>query len=326
MSANDDLTPDRLVSMYRTMVLIRCFDELALRLRLDGRIQGAVHPYIGEEAIAVGVITAIDPDDKIVSNHRGHGHCIAKGADLARMVAELLGRRDGHCHGKGGSMHIADYDRGIVGANGIVGAGLPIGAGSALASTLRGDNTLVVAFFGDGATGQGVFHEALNYSSLVKLPVIWVCENNGYASETPLERSIPIASISTLASGYGMPASTIDGTDVMAVYQASRNAVAHVRAGNGPVFLECRAHRMGVHSQRGAQIVEKRPPEELEKARKLDPIGSFERRLLKSRALDLDRIATIRDQVDRELAEALAFADASPPPDPAEAYTDVYAA
>ena len=319
------LTPERLVLMYRTMVLIRRFDELTLRLRLDGQIHGVVHPYFGEEAVAVGVISALDSSDKIVSHHRGHGHCIAKGADVARMVAELLGRRDGHCRGKGGSMHIADFDQGIVGANGIVGAGLPIGAGSALASKLRGDHTLVAAFFGDGASGQGVFHEALNYSSIARLPVIWVCENNGYAADTPLERSIPIANISTLAGAYGMPSSVIDGTDILAVYRATTDAVAHTRAGNGPVFIECRVHRLGIHSQRGVPLVDKRPPELVAAARLQDPIRSFERWLVDSSILDLERIASINEEVSAELTEALTFAEASPPPDPAEAYSGAYA-
>src|SRR6266516_4540428 len=177
---------DQLLAMFRQMVLIRRFDELAMELRLEGRIYGVVHPYIGQEAIAVGVCANLETTDRLTSTHRGHGHCIAKGADIKRMMAELFGRRDGYCKGKGGSMHIADFDIGMLGANGIVGAGLPIAAGAAVAAQLEGSDVVAVGFFGDGATGEGPFHESLNIASLLKLPVVWVCENNQYAADTPV--------------------------------------------------------------------------------------------------------------------------------------------
>src|SRR5438067_2826150 len=206
-----------LLGMFRQMVLIRRFDELAMQLRLEGRIYGVVHPYIGEEAIAVGVCANLRTTDRIVSNHRGHGHCIAKGADIKRMMAELFGRRDGYCKGKGGSMHIADFDVGMLGANGIVGAGLPIAAGAAVAAQLEGSDAVAVGFFGDGATGEGPFHESLNISALMKLPVVWVCENNQYAAETPVESGLAARNVADLAAGYGMPGELVDGHDVLAV-------------------------------------------------------------------------------------------------------------
>src|SRR5919198_878308 len=193
---------DQLLAMFRQMVLIRRFDELAMELRLAGRIYGVVHPYIGQEAIAVGICANLQPSDRLTSTHRGHGHCIAKGADIKRMMAELFGRRDGYCKGKGGSMHIADFDVGMLGANGIVGAGLPITAGAGLAAQLEGGDNVAVGFFGDGATGEGPFHESLNIAALWKLPVVWICENNGYAVETPIETALAAEHVADLAAGY----------------------------------------------------------------------------------------------------------------------------
>src|ERR687886_1004480 len=193
--------PDECIQMYRQMVLIRHFEELALKLRQEGLIHGVVHPYSGQEAVAVGVCANLRPSDRIVSNHRGHGHCIAKGADIKRMMAELFGRRDGYCKGKGGSMHIADFDVGMLGANGIVGAGFPIAAGAALAAQLAGTDDVAACFFGDGATGAGAFHESFNISAVWKLPVVWVCENNQYAVDTPIEAALARTDVATLAQG-----------------------------------------------------------------------------------------------------------------------------
>src|SRR5579859_2939296 len=228
---DDALEPDLCLEMYRQMVLIRHFEELALQLRMADRIHGVVHPYSGQEAIAVGVCANLRVSDRIVSNHRGHGHCIAKGADVKRMMAELFGRRDGYCKGKGGSMHIADFDAGMLGANGIVGAGLPITAGAGVAAQLEGSDTVAVGFFGDGATGEGPFHESLNISALMKLPVIWVCENNQFAAETPVAAGLAAPNVADLAAGYDMPGVIVDGNDVLAVYAASREAVQRARAG-----------------------------------------------------------------------------------------------
>src|ERR1041385_3159309 len=197
------------------MIMIREFDERAIQLRLAGKIYGAVHPYVGQEAVAVGVCTPLAITDRVTSTHRGHGHCIAKGADIKRMMAELFGRVDGYCKGKGGSMHIADFDVGMLGANGIVGAGLPIAAGAAVAAQLEGSDAVAVGFFGDGATGEGPFHESLNIASLLKLPVVWVCENNQFAAETPVDSGLAARHIADLAAGYNMPGYTIDGNVVL---------------------------------------------------------------------------------------------------------------
>src|SRR5436190_5089317 len=222
--------PDACVEMYRQMVLIRHFEELALKLNTEGRIHGVVHPYAGQEAIAVGVCANLRVSDRIVSTHRGHGHCIAKGADIKRMMAELFGRRDGYCKGKGGSMHIADFDAGMLGANGIVGAGLPITAGAGVAAQLEGSDGVAVGFFGDGATGEGPFHESLNIASLLKLPVVWVCENNQYAAGTPVGAGLSAGNVANFAAGYDMPGYVVDGNDVLAVYAAASRAVARARA------------------------------------------------------------------------------------------------
>src|SRR5690348_12200856 len=213
------LDKSQVAQMLHTMILIREFDERAIQLRVAGKIYGAVHPYVGQEAVAVGVCSNLSVSDRVTSTHRGHGHCIAKGADIKRMMAELFGRRDGYCKGKGGSMHIADFDVGMLGANGIVGAGLPITAGAGLAAQLEGGDNVAVGFFGDGATGEGPFHESLNIAALWKLPVVWVCENNGYAVETPIETALAADNVADLAAGYKIPGYVIDGNDVEAVYE-----------------------------------------------------------------------------------------------------------
>jgi pyruvate dehydrogenase E1 component alpha subunit len=320
-----DLPGEKLVDWLRQMLLIRRFDEMALSLRLDGRIAGVVHPYIGEEAVAVGVMAALRPDDRVTSHHRGHGHCIAKGAEPQLMMAELLGRRDGYCRGKGGSMHIAYYDGGILGANGIVGAGIPIAAGAALEAKLCRRDDVAVAFFGDGATGQGIFAESLSYSAVAKLPVIWVCENNQWAVETPLSMSIPVADVAEVAAGYGLPCQVLDGTDIFAVYRAATAAVSRARAGDGPTFLECKTHRWGVHSQRGAPVAETRPKGYVEWAKTQDPIVFLERWLTSTQVATQHEIDELHANVDTVIAEALDFAEASPLPDRQEALEDVYA-
>src|SRR5215210_5309466 len=285
--------PDQAIEMYRQMVMIRRFEELALKLRLDDRIHGVVHPYVGQEAIAVGVCANLRPTDRIVSNHRGHGHCIAKGADVNRMMAELFGRRDGYCKGKGGSMHIADFDVGMLGANGIVGGGLPITAGAGLAAQFEGRGDVAVGFFGDGATGEGPFHESLNISALWKLPVVWVCENNGYAVETPIEAALAADNVADLAAGYKIPGYVIDGNDVEAVYEAAREAVGRARAGEGPTLLECKAWRRGSHAQRAVPPPESRPDDRIEHWTGRDPIDAFQRRLTERGVIDTAETAEI---------------------------------
>src|SRR5215471_6237788 len=318
--------PDQCIQMYRQMVLIRHFEELAVKLLQTGSIHGVVHPYSGEEAIAVGVCANLRTTDRIVSNHRGHGHCIAKGADVKRMMAELFGRSDGYCKGKGGSMHIADFDVGMLGANGIVGAGLPIAAGAAVAAQLDGSDAVAVGFFGDGATGEGPFHESLNISALFKLPVIWVCENNQYAGDTPVGGGLAARNVADLAAGYGIPGELVDGNDVLAVYAAASEAVNRARSGAGPSLLECKTWRHHVHAVREVPPPDRRPPELKAEWEARDPIPAFERYLQKRGVLNADQMADFQLSVDHSLEEAVAFAEASPYPAPEQALEDVFAA
>src|SRR5919106_7018559 len=243
------LEPHQLLEIYRKMVTIRRFDETAVEEFQSGNIPGVVHAYTGQEAVAVGVCTALRRDDKIVSTHRGHGHTIAKGADMKLMMAELFGRSNGYCHGKGGSMHIADFSVGMLGANGIVGAGLPIATGAALAAQLEGSDRVAVAFFGDGASNEGAFHGSLNLAAIWKLPAIYVCENNRWASGVPASYALSVPEVSTRAAAYNMPGVTVDGTDVLAVYEAAAQAVRRARAGGGPTLMECKTYRWRAHSE-----------------------------------------------------------------------------
>lgn len=309
-----------LLALYARMCLVRVFEERALALRMQDRVFGTMHPYIGQEAIAVGVSSVLRPDDRVVSNHRGHGHLIAKGADVDRMMAELLGRVDGYCRGKGGSMHIADFTLGILGANGIVGAGLPMAVGSAIAAQVLGEDVVTIAFFGDGASGEGTFHESLNLAAIDRLPVVFVCENNQYAAETPVERSLPTGSVAGYAPGYGIPSEVVDGTDVLAVAKAAELAVGRARALGGPTLLECRAFRFGVHAQRRAPVPEKRPAEQIGFWRDRDPLlvaGAHAVELGIATAETLE--ALLRD-AEARIDRAVEFAEASPFPEPAEAF------
>jgi TPP-dependent pyruvate/acetoin dehydrogenase alpha subunit len=319
------LEPDLCIEMYRQMVLIRHFEDLALKLRLDGRIHGVVHPYSGQEAIAVGVCANLRRTDRIVSNHRGHGHCIAKGADINRMMAELFGRSTGYCKGKGGSMHIADFDAGMLGANGIVGAGLPITAGAGVAAQLEGSDAVAVGFFGDGATGEGPFHESLNIASLLKLPVVWVCENNQYAAGTPVGAGLSAGNVADFAAGYNMPGYVVDGNDVLAVFAATREAVQRARSGQGPTLLECKTWRRYGHAVRDVMPPDRRPPELIAHWEARDPIPGFESYLQERGLLSAEQMADIGLSIDQDLVDAVAFADASPYPAPEEALDDVFA-
>jgi acetoin:2,6-dichlorophenolindophenol oxidoreductase subunit alpha len=260
-----------------------------------------------------------------VSNHRGHGHCIAKGADINRMMAELFGRRTGYCKGKGGSMHIADFDAGMLGANGIVGAGLPIAAGAGVAAQLEGSDAVAVGFFGDGATGEGPFHESLNIASLLKLPVVWVCENNQYAAETPVADGLSARNVADLAAGYAMPGYIVDGNDVLAVYAATHEAVGRARAGQGPTLLECKTWRHHGHALRDVMPPERRPRDQIEYWEAHDPIPAFESFLQEHGYLTSEQMADIGLSIDQDLVDAVAFADASPYPAPEEALEDVFA-
>jgi TPP-dependent pyruvate/acetoin dehydrogenase alpha subunit len=318
--------PADLLGLFHQMVLIRRFDELAMELRLQDRIYGVVHPYIGQEAVAAGVCANLTPADRITSTHRGHGHCIAKGADINRMMAELFGRADGYCKGKGGSMHIADFDVGMLGANGIVGAGFPIAAGAALAAQFDGNGAVAVGFFGDGATGAGAFHEAMNIAALWNLPVVYVCENNMYAVDTPVAEGLAGATAAPYAAAYGMPGTAVDGNDVLAVYEAARVAVERARSGGGPSLIEAKTFRRSVHALRAPPPPDRRPADLLAYWEAHDPIDLFEGELRRRGVLDDNRVADVRATVEQQLADSVSFAEASPFPAPEDALTDVFAA
>ena len=317
-------TPD-LVEMLRKMILIREFDDLAIKLRTEGRIYGTVHPYVGQEAIAVGVCANLTDHDRVTSTHRGHGHCIAKGADIERMMAELFGRVDGYCKGKGGSMHIADFSIGMLGANGIVGGGLPIATGAALAAQLDGKGNVAVCFFGDGAVSEGEFHEALNISSTWALPIVFVCENNQYAANNAVRVQHPAPELAAHAAAYAMPGASIDGNDVLAVYDAIGRAVDRARAGEGPSLVECKTYRWYFHAMRNAPPPETRPAEEIAAWKARDPIARFASDLIGRGLLAEAELRRIENEVESELSAAVAFAEASPFPDPGDLLVDMYA-
>jgi TPP-dependent pyruvate/acetoin dehydrogenase alpha subunit len=317
-------TPDP-IELLRKMIMIREFDELAIKLRTAGRIYGTVHPYVGEEAIAVGVCANLTNADRVTSTHRGHGHCIAKGADVKRMMAELFGRIDGYCKGKGGSMHIADFAVGMLGANGIVGGGLPIATGAALAAQIEGKGNVAVCFFGDGATAEGEFHEALNISSVWKLPIVFVCENNQYAANNAVAVQHPVPDLSVRAGAYGLPGLTVDGNDVIRVSEAAREAIERARRGEGPTLLECKSYRWHFHAMRAAPPPETRPAAEIAQWKQRDPIARLAGDLIARRVMTESDLGVIHRQVHVALEEAVAFADASPFPDPKDILADMFA-
>ncbi|MBI2315912.1 MAG: thiamine pyrophosphate-dependent dehydrogenase E1 component subunit alpha [Betaproteobacteria bacterium] len=322
------MTPNRseLIEMLRKMILIREFDELAIRLRTEGKIYGAIHPYVGQEAIAVGVCAGLASADRITSTHRGHGHCIAKGADIRRMMAELFGRVDGYCRGKGGSMHIADFSVGMLGANGIVGAGLPIAAGAALALQLEGKSNVAVCFFGDGAVAEGEFHEALNISSLWTLPLVFVCENNQYGANNPVAAQHRVTDVVAHAGGYGMVGQSVDGNDVLAVHRVAREALDRARGGEGPSLVECKTYRWHFHAMRQTPPPETRPADEIAEWKRRDPIARLVSDLKARGLLSESDLERMHRQVQTDLREAVAFAEASPFPDPKDILADMFAA
>jgi acetoin:2,6-dichlorophenolindophenol oxidoreductase subunit alpha len=306
-------------ALYRTMRLIRRFEERIVDLVNSNEIAGVTHEYVGQEAVATGVCAALGPTDVITSTHRGHGHVIAKGADVGRMMAELLGRVDGLNHGRGGSMHVADLGLGILGANGIVAAGAPFAAGAAWAGRQDGTGTVAATFFGDGGANQGVLHETMNLCAVWRLPVLFVCENNGYAVTLPQEQSTS-GSLVERAAAYGLAAEAVDGMDVDAVLAAASTAVARARAGEGPSFLECRTYRFfGHHTAERTMKLDYRTDEEIEAWRRRDPL------LLAGSHLDDAARERIDAEVEDALDDAVAFARASPLPDPAEALDFVWA-
>lgn len=312
----------KLLDMYRTMVTIRTFEMRVSELFAQGKLPGFIHLYAGEEASAAGVCAHLRPDDYLTSTHRGHGHLIAKGGDMNQMMAELYGKKTGYCKGKGGSMHIADVGLGILGANGIVGGGPPIAAGAGLAIKYQKKDSVVICFFGDGASNQGTFHEGVNMSSIWKLPVVFVCENNYYGISFSQAEHQNIDDVSERASAYGIPGVSVDGNDVMAVYEAVGEAIKRARAGQGPSIVECKTYRHRGHFEGDPTVY--RPKEELEAWLKKDPIPRFETSLLEMSVLTKDDIARIKKEVSDKVEEAVKFAEESPFPDISELMQDVY--
>lgn len=312
------------VAMLRTMMLIRVFEEKADELFALGKVHGTMHLSMGQEAVAVGVCSALQPDDYILSTHRGHGHCLAKGADVAQMMAEFLGKETGYCRGRGGSMHIADVSSGNLGANGIVAGGLPIATGVGLSIKVRRTGQVCVAFFGDGAANEGAFHESLNLASLWTLPVVFVCENNQYAMSMPAQKAMNIERISQRACAYGIPGLTVDGMDALAVFEASRESVGRVRAGAGPVLIECLTYRYKGHSK--SDVAQRyRTRAEIDTWRARDPIPRLREALQAQGLLEASEADRMEAEVRAEIDEALRLAEASPEPDPATLLDGVYA-
>lgn len=322
--ASQELAAHELLSIHRSMLMIRAFDEKAIVLFQEGVVKGTAHSYIGQEAIAAAVCASLDADDYIASYHRGHGHCIAKGADVRRMMAELMGRSTGYCGGLGGSMHVADLTLGIIGANGIVGAGIPLSSGAALANQLRKRGQVAVAFFGDGAANQGVLHETMNLAKAWMLPLVFVCENNQYALSTPFRRTTAGPSIVARAQAYGMPGVQVDGNDAEEVYFAARDAIARARDGGGPTFIEAHTYRWGQHSMR-VNLPELRPEDEMREWKLRDPIRRLEGVLAERGIASADAIARVRDEVAEEIAAAERFGRESPQPSYEAAMSAVYA-
>jgi len=320
---NLDLSREKLIEMLRKMIEIRFFEEKVFELYAQNLVPGTIHLYAGEEAVAVGVCSNLRKDDYITSTHRGHGHCIAKGADLKRTMAEILGKKSGYCKGKGGSMHIADFSIGMLGATAVVGAGLPIAVGAGLSAKLRKTDQVVACFFGEGASNQGTFHESINMAATWKLPIVFVCENNLYAMGTRQSKVMAIKNIADRAAAYGIPGVVADGNDVLAVYDAARSALRRARNAEGPTLIECKTYRHKGHSR--VDAAKYRPKEEVEQWLNKDPIRRLKERLLQENVLASVEIQEIEKEISAEIEEAFKFALESPFPTPEEALEDVYA-
>ena len=311
-----------LLSLYRDMVRIRAFEEHAAECFTKGMLAGNIHLSIGQEAAEAGAFAAIEPRDYFTSTHRGHGHAIARGADPKLAMAELFGKATGYCKGKGGSMHIADRDKGILGANGIVGAGHCISCGAGLSAKIRGTDQVCVCFFGDGSTNQGTFHESLNMASIWKLPIIFVCENNHYGISMSQDRHQAIKDVADRGAAYNIPGIAVDGNDPLAVYEAASEAVSRARAGKGPTLLECKTYRQHGHFEGDPAIY--KPKEEQEAWLAKDPLPRFAQFLAENGVLTAEELAEIDAQVAKEVEDAIVFADAQPIPTLESAVVDVY--
>ncbi len=319
---NLTLSNSKVIDMYKTMIRIRKFETQAMNLFAQGSIPGFVHLYIGEEAVATGACANLNDDDYITSTHRGHGHIVAKGGDLKYMMAELYGKETGYCKGKGGSMHIADATKGILGANGIVGAGHNIAVGAGLSIQYRGTKQVCVCFFGDASTNQGTFHEALNLASVWKLPVVFVCENNLYGISVSQSRHQAIKDVSDRAVAYNMPGITVDGNDVFAVYEATKEAIKRARDGQGPTLIECKTYRHRGHFEGDPGAY--KPEEEQKEWLAKDPIPRMEEFMIKNEVLTKKELEAIQKEVDEEINEAIEFANNSSYPALESVVEDIY--
>ncbi|MGM0606720.1 MAG: thiamine pyrophosphate-dependent dehydrogenase E1 component subunit alpha [Halobacteriota archaeon] len=316
-------TADGQTEVLRRMMLIREFDDTAGQQFADGEIPGFVHLYIGEEAVGVGACAALEPDDYISSTHRGHGHCIAKGLDPKRMMAELYGKHEGYCNGKGGSMHIADVEAGMLGANGIVGAGPPLATGAALTAHLNDEDRIALAFFGDGAVAQGQVHESINLASTWGLPAVFLVENNQFGEGTPVDKQHNLENLSETAEAYDIPGFTVDGMDVTAVYEAVKEARARAADGGGPTLIEADTYRFRGHFEGDHQPY--RDDEDVDEWRERCPIDSFADRLVDADTLEESDVEDLRAEAEAEVEAALEFARDATDPDPSEAYENMYA-
>jgi len=318
------LEPEVLHDLHRRMVRIRLFEEEAGKLMEGGRMPGFLHLYVGQEACAAGVMATLRPDDVITSTHRGHGHAVAKGADVRYMFAELFGKQTGYCKGRGGSMHINDLSIGMLGANGIVGGGIPHALGAAFAAVYRGEDSVAVPFFGDGATNIGAFHESMNLAAVMHLPVVFVCENNGYSEFTPLERHMLLRDVADRAAAYGMPGEIVDGMDAVAVYLAARRLVERARAGEGPALLEAKTYRYYDHQGVKGLRIPYRTQEEIDSWMARDAITSLEERMVAAKVATAAELEQVWSDTREEMAAAIAFGEQSPDPDPADLLDNVY--
>jgi pyruvate dehydrogenase E1 component alpha subunit len=312
------------LEILRRMLTIREFDTKAGELFADGELPGFVHLYIGEEAVGVGAVSALEQDDYITSTHRGHGHCIAKGLDPYQMMAELYGKRDGYCNGKGGSMHIADVDAGMLGANGIVGAGPPLATGAALTADYKDEDRVALAFFGDGAVAQGQVHEAINLAATWNLPAVFVIENNQFGEGTPMEKQHNVEHLSATAEAYDIPGFTVDGMDVTAVYEAVEEARTRAADGGGPTLIEADTYRYEGHFEGDHQPY--RSEEDVQIWKDRDAIETFKDRLVEAGTLTQEEFEDLREEVSAEIDDAANSAKDADYPDPSEAYEDMFGA
>jgi TPP-dependent pyruvate/acetoin dehydrogenase alpha subunit len=312
-----------LLGLYRTMVAIREFEERVKFLFLEGIMPGTIHQYQGQEAVAAGVCAALNPDDVITSTHRPHGHAVAKGVTIRSLMHELFGKADGCCCGKGGSMHVGDLEKGMLPAIAIVGGGIPVATGCALAFKMRGESRVAVGFMGDGAVNEGAFHEGVNMGAIWDLPVVYVIENNLYSASTPIASTVKLPCLADRAKGYGIPGVTVDGNDVLAVYQATAEAVARARRGEGPTLLEAITYRITGHSRRDPCNYQ--PKEERRVAKEKEPIGRFAKALLAGSTVTQADLDAVRAEVEREIEEAVQSAQAAPDPAPEFALEGLWA-